>query len=274
MNNITIVTAFYDIDRENWNSYSRSNEEYFRCFKLLCELKNKIIVFTQNKFKKQFEDIISTIKTDLIVLYDDAIIENDFYINKINEIQKSPDYLNGILTPDCPEYWNPYYVFVNFLKSKFCIEAIERVPNIDNTVAWIDFGYVKKEEQLPKTKLWNYHFDDNIHLWNIKNIPQQVDLTNTIKTNTVYIQGCHIVSPKNKWYTLNKLMNEQLEYLLMNNLIDDDQTLLLMSLSINSKEFQIHYEDINYQDLGWFFIFQYYNENCDDNVKKEMEYRK
>jgi hypothetical protein len=48
---ITIVTAFYDIDRANWHSYSRSKEEYFRCFKLLCQLENDIIAYTQKKRK-------------------------------------------------------------------------------------------------------------------------------------------------------------------------------------------------------------------------------
>lgn len=274
MNNITIVTAFYDIGRETWSSYSRKNEEYFSCFKLLCQLKNKIIVFTQSKFQKEFEDIISTIKGDLIVFYDDKIIDNEFYIKKINKIQKSSEYLNGILTPNCPEYWNPYYVYINFLKSDFCLEAIKRVPEIDDFVSWIDFGYVKKQEQIPESKLWNYQFNDKINFWSIKDIPQEINLIHTVKTNTVYIQGCHIVASKNKWYVLNQLMIEQLNHLLINNLIDDDQTLMLMSYASNPEEFKIYNENINYQDLGWFFIFQYYNENCDLNRKQEMEFRK
>lgn len=274
MENITIVTAFYDIGREDWSSYSRKNEEYFRCFKLLCQLKNKIIVFSQSKFKKQFDDIIDNIKSDLIVFYDDKIIDNELYIKKINKIQKSPEYLDGILTPNCPEYWNPYYVYVNFLKSDFCLEAIKRVPEIGDFVSWIDFGYVKKQEQIPNSKLWSYDFDDKIHFWCIKDIPQEINLVHTIKTNTVYIQGCHIVATKNKWIILNELMNNQIEYLFLNNLIDDDQTLMLMSYISDIKNFKIHIENINYQDLDWFFIFQYYNENCDLNRKQEMEFRK
>ena len=265
MNNITIVTAFYDIGRETWSSYSRTNEEYFSCFKLLCQLKNKIIVFTQSKFQKEFEYIISTIKDDLIVFYDDDIIADVNYINKISEVQKSSEYLNNILTPNCPEYWNPYYVYVNFLKSKFCLEAIKRVPEIDNTISWIDFGYVKKQEQIPESKLWNYQFNDKINFWSIKDIPQEINLIHTIKTNTVYIQGCHIVASKDKWYVLNQLMIEQLNYLLTNNLIDDDQTLMLMSYASKPEEFKIYNENINYKDLGWFFIFQYYNDYCDLN---------
>ena len=45
MNDITIVTAFYDIDRKNWDYYSRDTSYYFECFDKLCQLQNKIIVF-------------------------------------------------------------------------------------------------------------------------------------------------------------------------------------------------------------------------------------
>lgn len=274
MNKITIVTAFYDIGRECWSSYARSNDEYFRCFKLLCQLKNKIVVFSQVKFKDYFDEIISTIKSNLIVFYDEDIINDKNYINEISKVQNNSEYLNGVLSPDCPEYWSPEYVLVNFLKSKFCLEAIKRVPEIDDTISWIDFGYAKKQEQIPESKLWNYQFSDKIHFWSIKDIPHEIDLIHTIKTNTVYIQGCHIVATKNKWIILNKLMNNQLNYLLSNNLIDDDQTLMLMSYASMPNDFCIHNENINYQNYGWFFVFQYYNENCDESVKKEMESRK
>lgn len=272
-NSITIVTAFYDIGREKWETYSRTNEEYFRCFELLCQLKNKIIVFTQSKFKERFKQIQATIKSNLIVEYDDDIINDKYHITEISKVQRSAEYLHGILTPDCPEYWNPQYVFVNFLKSKFCLEAIKKYPNISETIAWIDFGYVKKQEQIPSSKLWEYDFEDKIHLWTIKNIPNQIDLIHTIKTNTVYIQGCHIVAAKNKWYLLNQLMSDQIKYLFSHNLIDDDQTLLLMSYGLKPEEFIIHNENINYQDLGWFFIFQYYNDLCDLKYYSYMEKR-
>ena len=64
MNNITIVTAFYDIGRENWIYYNRDTSYYFECFERLCQLKNKIIIFSQIKFKPQFDKIISEKKSD------------------------------------------------------------------------------------------------------------------------------------------------------------------------------------------------------------------
>ena len=54
-------------------------------------------------------------------------------------------------------------------------------------------------------------------------------------------------------------MNNQLNKHLLDSLIDDDQTLLLLSYKSNPQEFILHKENIDYQDLDWFFIFKYYN---------------
>ena len=70
----------------------------------------------------------------------------------------------------------------------------------------------------------------------------------------------HIVASKEKWYYLNKVMNEQLEKLLSNSLVDDEQTLLLLSYMSNKKEFVLYREIIDYDNLDWFYIFQYYNQ--------------
>ncbi len=260
MNNITIVTAFYDIGRENWIYYNRDTSYYFECFERLCQLKNKIIVFSQIKFKPQFDKIISEKKSDLVVIYEEIFETNRDLLEKIKKSQENLQNMGGLCNDGKPpEYWCPEYILVNYLKSYFCLSAIEQISDIDDMVSWIDFGYVKKQKQIPESKIWRYDFDDKIHLWNILDIPKQLNILDTIKNNTVYIQGCHIVASKSKWYYLNKLMNNQLNKLLLDSLIDDDQTLLLLSYKSNPQEFILHKENIDYQDLDWFFIFKYYN---------------
>ena len=68
MNDITIVTAFYDIGRGDWKYFNRKTSYYFECFERLCKLKNKIVVFSEIKFKSLFDKIIRDIKPDLIEL--------------------------------------------------------------------------------------------------------------------------------------------------------------------------------------------------------------
>ena len=83
MNDITIVTAFYDIGRGDWKYFNRKTSYYFECFERLCKLKNKIVVFSEIKFKSLFDKIIRDIKPDLIVIYEDIFETNKELINKI-----------------------------------------------------------------------------------------------------------------------------------------------------------------------------------------------
>ena len=46
MNEITIVTAFFDIGRKNFETYPRSNENYLEYFKIWARMKNNLIVYT------------------------------------------------------------------------------------------------------------------------------------------------------------------------------------------------------------------------------------
>jgi len=261
MSEITIVTAFYDIGRGEWNNFSRKTSYYFECFERLCKLKNKIIVFSEKKFKSRFDNIICNIKPDLIVIYEDIFETNKKLINKIKKTQKILQKEGGLtygLTS--PEHWCPEYVLLTTLKTYFCCSAIQKISEVDDIVSWIDFGYVRKEKYLPKSKIWRYNFADKIYLWSIKNIPQKINISDIIKNNIVYIMAGHIVASKEKWKYLKKMMDEQLEKLLINSLVDDEQTLLLLSYMTNKEEFVLYREIIDYNNLDWFYIFHYYNQ--------------
>ncbi|MEI9715915.1 WlaTC/HtrL family glycosyltransferase [Moellerella wisconsensis] len=59
-NSITIVTAFFDIGRSNWNAENghsnrleRNTDTYFSYFNKLAELDNEIIIFTSDDLKEK-----------------------------------------------------------------------------------------------------------------------------------------------------------------------------------------------------------------------------
>ena len=64
--------------------------------------------------------------------------------------------------------------------------------------------------------------------------------------------GGVIVAGKEQWLKLEALVNHSMNELLKNNLIDDDQTLLLMSYLSAPEEFEIHQKSPD----DWFFIFK------------------
>lgn len=254
---ISIVTAFYDIGRSDWKAFPRSVDTYFAAFERMCKLDNDIIVFTSEEFKERIE-AVQRKKKNLTVYYVDIFKPNTELLEKISAVQNNAQFKEGITNPACPEYFEPRYILINYLKSYFCIEAFKRNSQLAGTVAWIDFGYCRKNRFLPTIKRWDYEFDDKIHLFNLLDIHDNIHVVDTIKTNTVYIQGCHIVAKQNGWLRLNHLMKEVLDDLLAKTLVDDDQTLLLLSYLKSKEDFVIHKANLT-KKLGWFFIFKHFN---------------
>ena len=46
---ITVVTAFFNINRQNWSKFERTEDQYFDYFTGWAKLRNKIIVYTQTE---------------------------------------------------------------------------------------------------------------------------------------------------------------------------------------------------------------------------------
>ena len=49
---ITIVTAFFDIGREGWGRYTRSNDQYFQKFSEWTVLQNRLVVYVETEEDK------------------------------------------------------------------------------------------------------------------------------------------------------------------------------------------------------------------------------
>lgn len=255
---ITIVTAFFDIGRADWSAYARSVDRYFKNFARLCLLENDVILFTESKHRARLAPLQSR-KPNLTVYYDDDLFtRHEDLLAAISRVQQLPAYRQGLNDPTCPEYNSPKYVLVNYLKSQFCVEAIQRSRPASDTVAWIDFGYLRKNRFLPRSLRWDYDFGDKIRMFRLQPIDGEIDWVHAIKNNTVYIQGCHLVAPQAKWPLMARLMEESFQRLLAQDLMDDDQTLLLMSCLSAPEHFEVLPAELDAR-LSWFFIFRKFN---------------
>lgn len=199
MNNITIVTAFFDIGRGNIkrdnipNYMIRSNDTYFQYFSYLAQLDNEMVVFTS----VEFEDAIKKIrqgKPTTVIVFD---FEKKFkYIKKqIESIQNNSVFISKVRNDLIGniEYWSPEYVLINNLKTYFVNKAIQEKIIKTELISWVDFGYVRSKDVLNKVKFWQYDFNEEyIHLFSIykKNKTQNYqDVLDFIFNNQVYIIG-------------------------------------------------------------------------------------
>lgn len=263
---ITIVTAFFDIGREDWAKrpgtpswLARSTDDYFACFERMCRLESEIVVFTQSRFAERIASARAKLgfaSETKIVCKDALFVEHGEELRNIDRVMRSPGFLAGVTHPHCPEYWEPRYVLINYLKSDFACEAIAQGLATHDVLAWVDFGYCRDESVLPKSRHWDYPFSDKIHLFNIERLDSQ-NLLSIIKTNKVYFTGGAIVAGRSHWPDLQRMMRNAFNMLLSYDLMDDDQTLLLMCHRNHPALFETHFVDA--PKTGWFVLFREYN---------------
>ncbi len=263
--NITIVTAFFDLGRGDWQGYisghplphylKRSTEHYFSCFERLLKLDNDIVVVTSSDLIEKFKPYLEK-KPNLTIL-DFEDWRKDLHPDirkKVEAVHKDLSFMKMVQQPYNPEYWSADYIMVNFLKSYFVNYAMEMGIVKTELVSWIDFGYCREDSTVP-TNTWSYDFNPElIHFFSVKNnVPTRIDLKDIIATNNVFIQGCHIVASKKNWYKLLTEVHFYMNQLLSLDLVDDDQTILLMAYVMHPEWYEIHYLD---ESKGWFQIFK------------------
>ena len=263
MSDITIVTAFFDIGRGDWSPdkglphyLQRTTQTYLERFGHMAKLENDMVVYTS----KEFVDDIKFLRQDRPTTILTLDFPNSFKVlrEQISRVQNDPDYQAKInpMQVKNPEYWNADYVLINALKSSFVNRALPQI-NTD-LVAWLDFGYCRDESTLNGVEHWQYPFDEEkIHFFNIKEWEEGTFIQDVIFNNDVHITGPCIVAGKEMWPVLEALVYHSTTELLKNGLIDDDQTLLLMSYLSKPELFELH----KVSDTDWFVAFKDYNEN-------------
>ena len=265
MPNITIVTAFFDIGRGDWSSdkglpgyLQRTTDTYMERFGYLAELDNQMIIYTSEdqaktvaKLRKGKED-----KTKIIIQHFPDMFP--VFREKIERIQKDENYLKQINPNQIrnPEYWSVDYVLVNLLKSHFVNDAINNGYVDNDMVAWLDFGYCRDKETLNGITSWSYPFNpDKIHFFDFRQYLGQ-PINYIIANNLVHMFGAKIVASKAKWESLQELIFGAFNNLTMANLVDDDQTLMLLAYLYNPEIFELHRID----ESDPFVMFRNFNE--------------
>lgn len=252
-----IVTAYYDIGRGQWQHFQRGSDRYFERFERLCLMHNDIVVYTHPTLRERFE-ALQRRKPNLTVIYDDIFERHAGLLERIRAVQQDPEFRAGIGPIESAEYNSAEYVLINALKSEFCCQAIDSGRFSHEQVAWIDFGYLRKARQIARSRRWESPWPDGIHFFSLRSLAPPIDLLRTIQTNTVYIQGCHLVAHRREWAFVREGLMGALESLLARGWVDDDQTLLLMLALQHPDRVTVHPVALE-RRLDWFVLFRRFN---------------
>lgn len=137
----TIVTAFFDIGRGDWNYYNRKTEEYLSHFSNMLSLDTNLIVFTEEKYL----DFISQRRTNLDTLIIMKEIKDLYTYERYSDIiisnLSNNRYRENHPNPICPEVTQPLYNILVTNKMKFLEEAVSFNPFSTEYFFWMDGGY-------------------------------------------------------------------------------------------------------------------------------------
>lgn len=267
--NISIVTAFFDIGRGNWNVHNgfphyiqRSRDVYLERFELLQRMHTDITVFTSPDLVEVIKKFVRYKAENVNIVAVDLYKKFEQMRSNIARVQKSADYQNKInpAQKNNPEYREPDYVLVTNLKAFFANKACEMNLPLNDMVSWIDFGYCRYLNDLPESCVWNYDFNPNkIHLFYYKEIDKNRPIEDVIANNDVYILGAKAVATKQNWLVMKSLMEESHNELMSKNFVDDDQGLWHLSYLKNPSAFELH--KIPDHQLGYhpFVVFKQFN---------------
>ncbi len=246
MQEITLVTAFFDIGRGNIENpdLRRSNEDYFSFFRFWARIRNYLVIYTEPAHSGQIMEIRNEFglgdKTKIIevenifgefpILYDrmKAVSDNqDFRSFRFYEkaISNSVDYDYIMLM----KYW----CMMKTAEDSICTPLI----------AWIDFGFNHGGEKFINPEefdfLWKWTCNDRVQLYSLSDT-KKVFSMGSLQLQFDTIMGPIIIAPTHKCSELWNLVYKAMEALLMLDCIDDDQQLLLMAVREKPELFDIN----------------------------------
>lgn len=260
MDNILVVTAFFDIGRGEYADFQRSSEKYIGWFKRWARMENELVVYLQDDI------IIEKVKK----IRKDYGLEDKTIIEKVEDVEKiSPEILErwkGIeVSQDFIDYrdfkTNPEnkakYNYVNLIKSYFMADAAKKYLK-DGFVAWIDFGFEHGgevfEDENDYKFLWKYDFGKKVNIF-YKNEITKDPIFKIVKTfRPDCILGPIIVSPKNMAQKFWEANLESANVLADVGFMDDDQLIYLLSLRKHPDIFEARKSD-------WFIPLKEYGGN-------------
>jgi hypothetical protein len=139
MNQVTMVTAFFDINRENKGD-GRTINEYLQWIQHTLQLNCNLYVVTEEKFRDFFtsnrpKHLLMHIK---IIKFEESHYYK--YYDKMKQIAESAEYKSKIMHPTRVECVLPEYNIVQYSKFHYLQMAINDNPYNSSYFFWMDAG--------------------------------------------------------------------------------------------------------------------------------------
>lgn len=146
----TIVTAIFDIGRDNWDNFTMSYHTYLMWMRNILFLDANMVIYTEDKFKNQIIDFRKEIDPDLektIIVIEplENILGYKKFFNQLNNLMSSDEFKSKIQF-DVPEMTKPLYNVVMFSKLYYILDAHKRNLFNSDLFVWADAGVLRDDK--------------------------------------------------------------------------------------------------------------------------------
>lgn len=238
---ILFVTAFLNINRSSWKKSGRSNEEYFKQFRLLADnIEYNLVVYLEDNIK---EKLLAnhTFKSNIIFL--DASTVNTFlnkYLDADKLIISSEIYKKKIPRgrKHLPEHIYSQYNLITNSKINFINNAKNIYPNY-LFYSWVDFGYMKDHiENLPKN-INLAKLPEKIIFHSFKRPTNRIDPNKLLQTGESFLSGGSFIIHRSLIDKLEHLFEDKIKAFHNMYVSDDDQAIILQIYYDNPELFHL-----------------------------------
>ena len=247
---ITVVTAFFDLGRGYWklpggkaSPFQRSLDQYFGYFAILARLKNPMVIFVSPEHAQPVLNLRKAAGLENIttVYTISSLFEIDQIQSLISEVQgkMTRAFQDWVRFPKAPECTQPAYVVLDALKSIFVDTAIAVRAVPCEQVAWLDFGYARDDNCFDVTRSWRFDAGGKINLFHMRPL-DDIPTFKVVQRGYVYFQGGCKIGPVSAWPAFSTAIDRALAGLLTSDLVDDEQTLLLMAWREDPSAYRVH----------------------------------
>lgn len=275
---ITVVTAFFNINREKWGSFGRSEDKYFEYFTLWAKIKNRIIAYVETEEMKEkildFRESIGQKENTVVEIVDDCLtIDKELYFS-IKKATENPIQKKYRLYKENPEVWNAAYDYIMLMKMWCVNNAIEQ-GLATGQVAWVDFGYNHGGSAISKDSdfnfQWRYDFPEKINLFLVQDLDDRPIFDIVFNMDT-YIMGMCIVGIDYLWGEFWNLMRKNMMSLNSCGITDDDQNVILMCCREKPEIFNTYKSDwhITMKQFGGDHLILVDNKKSEPVIKTKM----
>lgn len=274
LSDVTIVTAFYDLDRSNWSSpmFRRPTEDYIRAFSRLVSNDYSMVIYADARHLNTIRDLVSaSIGSDkkvVIPISEEWMIENLWSWSRLQretEIMNSAQYKDVIpqrIAMGYPENVNPRYTILTHSKIDFLCHAIENHHAITNNLMWVDFGYLSDKAVaggfVPKKRLSSLNMIPNkVNLCSLANriVEQDFDPIFTLKNAPEKLTAGVFCGSTSVLKKFQQVSHECLVQMQGMGIADDEQAVWLGCIKTSPSLFAIH------MFPGWHYGLRYFTED-------------